>query len=95
LAAPDCNKESRSEAPGTIPNIASIPSSYNVSMPSPIYPAIAITGLPDARAARATPYGVLPNLVWKSIPPSPVNTISALYCFFSNQLFQHRFLCPL
>lgn len=37
--------------------------------------------LPQALAVRATPYGVLPNLVWKSIPPSPVKTKSACSSF--------------
>ena len=38
-----------------------------------------MTGACGATAfvASATPYGVLPNLVWKSMPPSPVKTRSA------------------
>ena len=49
---------------------------YRSFTPLPIFPANTITGAVGATSlvALATPYGVLPNLVWKSIPPSPVKT---------------------
>ena len=74
LAAASANSSLRLAAPGAMPNTASMPTSCSSSMPVPICPATAMTGLPWRLAVSATPAGVLPNLVWKSMAPSPVNT---------------------